>query len=256
MHSSKNLEEILTPDMIRRALEENPFDRIGAIVYRILEDAILSADLRPGMKLNVAKLAGCLDVSTTPVREAIDLLSTNGLVTVRQKEDSKYSNYYVFDITNDSIQNLHIARKSVESMAAYLCAQENWKVDLSELGRLAEVFQKTLVGLVDKDPNAPGVSVVADADRQFHELLVHSTGNEFLIGMYATITKKLEYLSLRTNQFLAQESNMNNLLRLGSQHISIYRAVKFGFPELARSCMDEHIDFCLNLCLQNRNLLL
>lgn len=254
MPGCKNLEELLTPELVRSALEENPFERIGSIVYRVLEDAILSADLKPGMKLNVAKLAGCLDVSTTPVREAVEQLSGNGLVTVRQKEDSKYSNYYVFDITNESIQNLHIARKSVESTAAYLCAQENWKVDLSELGRLAEVFQKTLVGLVDKDPNAPGAAIAAEADRQFHELLVHSTGNEFLTGMYATVTKKLDYLSRRTNQFLAQESNMNNLLRLGSQHISIYRAIKFGFPDLARSCMDDHIDFCMGLCMQNRNL--
>lgn len=254
MPGCKNLEEILTPELVRSALEENPFERIGSIVYRVLEDAILSADLKPGMKLNVAKLAGCLDVSTTPVREAVEQLTGNGLVTVRQKEDSKYSNYYVFDITNQSIQNLHIARKSVESTAAYLCAQENWLVDLSELGRLAEVFQKTLIGMVDKGPNAPGAATAAEADRQFHELLVHSTGNEFLTGMYATITKKLDYLSRRTNQFLAQESNMNNLLRLGSQHISIYRAIKFGFSDLARSCMDDHIDFCMGLCMQNRNL--
>lgn len=256
MHTSKNLDDILSPELVLRALAENPFDKVSAIVYRVLESAILSADLRPGMKLNAAKLAACLDVSTTPVREAIDLLSANGLVTVRQKENSKYSNYYVFDITNQSIQDLHIARKSVESTAAYLCAQENWKINLSELGRLAEVFQKTLTDLVGEGPDAPKISVVADVDRQFHELLVNSTQNEFLIGMYATITKKLEYLSLRTNQFLAQESNMDNLLRLGSQHISIYRAVKFGFPDLARSCMDDHIGFCLSLCLQNRNLML
>ena len=51
-----------------------------------------------------------------------------------------------------------------------------------------------------------------------------------------------------------QQEVRRYLLLLGSQHVAIYRAVKFGFPELARSAMDKHIDFCANSCLQNRNL--
>ena len=87
----------------------------------------------------------------------------------------------------------------------------------------------------------------------FHGLLVRSTRNDYLLSMYEAIGKTVEYLSIRTNQFLVSEREPDNLLLLGSQHIAIYRAVKFGFPELARRAMDKHIDFCASSCLQNRS---
>ena len=88
----------------------------------------------------------------------------------------------------------------------------------------------------------------------FHSTIVRSTGNDCLIRMYEAIGKMVEYLSVRTNQFLVSEQNPDNLLMLGSQHMAIYRAIKLGFPELARQAMEKHIDFCANSCLHNRNL--
>ena len=89
---------------------------------------------------------------------------------------------------------------------------------------------------------------------EFHTLLVNATGNKFLIGMYETIYKKVEYLSIRTNQFMSTRKNMENLLLLGSQHISIYRAIRDGEPDAARTAMEKHIDFCSRACLLHRYL--
>jgi len=245
---------IFFPEMITEPLAKNPFERISSIVYSVLEQAILSSRLAPGQKLNVTKIAAALDVSATPVREAIEQLSQNGLVTIEQKGEGKYSSYRIFDISSDSIRDLFIARKSIESTAACLCAQKNWLVDIAELGHLAEQFQRTLSGFIHSKNTDPDISLTAELDRQFHQLLVKATKNTYLIEMYFSLGKKLSYLSLRTNQFLVAEQNTDNLLLLGNQHICIYRAVKYGFPDTAKSCMDEHIDFCLNSCLQNRNL--
>lgn len=107
-------------ESVRMALEKNQFEKLGSIVFSILERAILSSELAPGSRLNVAKLAGELEVSVTPVREAIDQLCSRGLVRAEQKGDGRYSNYYVFDIDNSSIADLFVARKSVEGMAAYM----------------------------------------------------------------------------------------------------------------------------------------
>ena len=248
-------ERRICSETVRRALEKNPFEKLSNIVFTILEGAILSSELPPGARLNVAKIAGELDVSATPVREAIDQLCSRGLVRAEQRGDGKYSNYYVFDIENSSIENLFVARKSVEGMAAYICAEKNWRVDLNELGRLADGFQTAPKNYVHGAENRdPDISITARLDMDLHGLLVRSTRNEYLLSMYEAIGKTVEYLSIRTNQFLVSERNPDNLLLLGSQHVAIYRAVKFGFPELARSAMDKHIDFCANSCLQNRNL--
>lgn len=240
-------------EAVRSALERNPFEKLSSIVFTILEGAILSSELRPGARLNVAKLAGELEVSATPVREAIDQLCTRGLVRAEQKGDGKYFNYYVFDIDDSSIADLFVARKSVEGMAAAICAEKNWRVDLNELGRLAEGFQRALRDFVSVPENPhPDIGITARLDMDFHGLLVRSTRNDYLLSMYEAIGKTVEYLSIRTNQFLVSEREPDNLL-LGSQHIAIYRAVKFGFPELARRAMDKHIDFCASSCLQNRS---
>lgn len=242
-------------ESVRMALEKNQFERLGNIVFAILERAILSSELAPGTRLNVAKLAGELEVSVTPVREAIELCS-RGLVRAEQKGDGRYSNYYVFDMDNRSIANLFVARKSVEGMAAYICAEKNWLVDMAELGRIAGSFQRAVKAhLAAPEEPEPNVYLTAGLDMDFHGLLVRATRNEYLISMYEAISKKIEYLSIRTNQFMAGESNADNLLLIGSQHISIYRAVRQGFPEVARSIMEKHIDFCASTCLQNRNLM-
>lgn len=248
-------EKRISAQAVRDALEKNPFEKLSDIVFTVLEGAIISSELPPGLRLNVAKLAAELDVSATPVREAIDQLCLKGLVRAEQRGDGKYFNYYVFDISNTLIEDLFVARKSVESTAAYICAERNWHVDLQELGRLAEGFQNALkghaAGLSDENPD---ISITVRLDMAFHSTIVRSTGNDCLIRMYEAIGKMVEYLSVRTNQFLVSEQNPDNLLMLGSQHMAIYRAIKLGFPELARQAMEKHIDFCANSCLHNRNL--
>ncbi len=255
---NKNIEAkfVLDPKIIHKAQVMNPFEKVSNIVFSILEDAILSSELEPGYRLNVTKIADTLQVSATPVREAINQLQARGLVIVEQKNDSRYSNYYVFDINNSSIQDLFIARKSIESMSAYLCAQKNWKINLDELGKLAKDFQSTLVEYSIHPPETFDPAHMADCDRRFHSLIVESAGNKYLQKMYETLGKTLNYLSIRISQFLYVEKNNDNFLLLANQHMAIYRAIKLGFPDIARDSMDEHIDYCVNICLQNRNLAL
>lgn len=245
---------LFSPEMITEPLKKNPFEKISAIVYSVLERAIFSFRLLPGTKLNVTKIAAALDVSATPVREAIEQLCLRGLVTVEQRGEGRYSNYRVFDMSNDSIRSLFIARKAIESTAACICAQKNWHVNLSELGRLAELFQRTLKSSINQRDEATDVSITSELDRQFHQLLVDSARNKYLSEMYALLNKRLDYLSIRTNHFMVMEKNPDILLALGNQHLAIYRAIKFGFADTAKNSMDEHIDFCMSSCLQNRNL--
>ena len=125
---------------------------------------------------------------------------------------------------------------------------------MAELGRIAGRFQRAVKNhLSSNEETEPNVYLTAGLDMDFHGLLVRSTRNEYLISMYEAISKTIEYLSIRTNQFMIGESNADNLLLIGSQHISIYRAVRQGFPSHAR-LWKKHIDFCASTCLQNRNL--
>ena len=69
----------LYPDLIKQAQKENPFAKLGEIVYQILETQILSLTLQPGSKLRINSIAEDLNISATPVREAIDMLEDGEL---------------------------------------------------------------------------------------------------------------------------------------------------------------------------------
>ena len=91
--------KLFSPEMIEEIQNQNPFVRISEAVYSILEDAILSSKLRPGSKLKINKIADELNVSGTPVREAVERLTSRGLVIESMINGGKYKNYYVFDLS-------------------------------------------------------------------------------------------------------------------------------------------------------------
>ena len=105
--------KLFSPEMIEEIQNQNPFVRISEAVYSILEDAILTSKLRPGSKLKINKIADELNVSGTPVREAVERLTARGLVLESMINGGKYKNYYVFDLSEDDIENLFEARKAI-----------------------------------------------------------------------------------------------------------------------------------------------
>ena len=182
-------------------------------------------------------------MSTTPVRDAVDRLCAKGFIVNRQGVDAKYSSYYIFDMSNDSLRDLYDARKAVECKAVYLCAQKNWNVDLDKLYQLALDFQSPLETYT-YDRSVPwNQSDTAILDRQFHSLIVRSTGNIYLMEMYSIISKYLDYVSVRRSEFLKKERNPDSIKMLANQHMTIYNAVKLGFEDMAMHLMDEHISY-------------
>ena len=111
--------KILTPKLIKDAQKENPFAKLGEIVYQILETQILSLSLDPGSKLRINSIAEDLNISATPVREAIDMLEEKGLVVAGTGSGGKYKSYTVFDIDDKEVQDLFKAYAPEMSCASW-----------------------------------------------------------------------------------------------------------------------------------------
>ena len=241
-----------SPQSIAAAQVKNPFAKISDIVYELLEKAIFSSAIPPGSKLNISKLAEQLGVSTSPVTRAVERLEENGLVTAVRSSDSKYRSYFVFDLSGESLEDLFVARRAIEGEAAFLCAQKRTLIDLPRLQKLADQFQTAWQDFAQDLDSAPTVSERAKIDLEFHHQLVLTTENKYLIDMFETLQGTLHYLSIRSCEFVATERKKDNLIVMGSQHVAICSAIGLGLPELARSAMERHIDFCCNRCLINR----
>lgn len=168
------------PAQIRKAQDRNPFVKISDIVYDILSEAILSSTIAPGSKLNISSIAENLNISHTPVFQAVDRLKNSGLI-VESNETSKYHSYRVLDISNESLTNLFTARKAIETTAASICATNVALIDIAQLKKMAAEF-RTVWSLY---ANGRGTSAdFADRetlDRAFH-ISVHLSNSQYRIN--------------------------------------------------------------------------
>ena len=243
--------ELLSAETVRMVQKESPFLKLGDVVFRILETGILTLELPPNSKLKINNIAEKLDVSATPVREAIENLEDAGLVIAEKSGGSKYNTYTVFDIDDDDFQQLFVVRKAIEGMAAYLCAQRNWSVDIDKLQKTLDDFIERLHSYIEGNQTFLDCS---ESDRAFHQTIVDSCGNKYLADTYKQLEKKLDYLSIRSCEFVATGSGKEDLNILHVQHAAILSAIKMGFPQLAREAAQTHIDFCIENSLKSRHL--
>ncbi|XVU22406.1 GntR family transcriptional regulator [Actinoplanes sp. CA-054009] len=132
--------------------------------YQQLRDAILDGDIGPGRRLVEEELAGSLQVSRTPVREALLRLAQEGLV-------ARTRGWVVRDHSPVEALQIVQARSAVESAAGRLAADLITEGDLAMLTELADEIDR------------PGATLreLNRLNRQFHGLITAACGNPLLV---------------------------------------------------------------------------
>ncbi len=153
-----------------------PVDREStpSIIARKLRNAIGHGELRPGAQLAEAELARELGVSRGPLREAMQRLTQEGLLTsIRNR------GLFVIELTEADVRDIYVARTAVERAAA----AEAVLRDAAGVGaRLRLVTEK-----MARSAERGDVAGVGEVDLQFHELLVESSCSARLIRMHQTL---------------------------------------------------------------------
>src|SRR5215207_8491481 len=88
-------------------------ERASDAVYQILRDSILTHVFEPGERLNVLELAEKLDVSQTPLKEAVNRLAAEGLIEIYPRIGT-----YVTDISPTVLAETFEIRTALECLAA------------------------------------------------------------------------------------------------------------------------------------------
>ena len=100
----------------------------GEFVYRTLRDAIVKCELPPGERLVIDDLARRLQVSSIPVREALQLLQSEGLVLMVPHVGAT-----VAPISHESVTEVFTVMEGLESVAARAAAERARPEDLDAL---------------------------------------------------------------------------------------------------------------------------
>ena len=97
-------------------------------IYPELRRSIIKGHLKPGERLNVAKLAEHYGSSITPVRDALHMLCQEGLVTIKP-----HSGYFVSQITVRQLCDLFEMREILEAAAVQRAAERITLEQIEEL---------------------------------------------------------------------------------------------------------------------------
>jgi DNA-binding GntR family transcriptional regulator len=101
--------------------------------YQQLRDEIVRWEFQPGAHLNEVRLAQRLSVSRTPLREAVQRLARDGLVTITPGRGALVAQLALQDVVH-----LFQMREALEPYAARLCARNS---DRREFGELRAAFE-------------------------------------------------------------------------------------------------------------------
>ncbi|MCS7067018.1 MAG: GntR family transcriptional regulator [Meiothermus sp.] len=198
--------------------------------YAHLRGAILAGLLQPGTRISEPGLAQELGISRTPVREALQRLSQEGLVELLPNKGAR-----VRVLSADDVREVYDVRALLEGEAATLAAQHATPAELQHL----EELLKTL-DLLPKDDYNRQMQV----DFDFHTALVEAAHNKTLARIYADLRSSLT-LVRSFQQTLSQHPKTRR------QHQAILSALKAHNPRQAAEAARAHVFYFRDQVMQS-----
>ncbi|RJS47999.1 GntR family transcriptional regulator [Nocardioides cavernaquae] len=191
-----------------------------ASVHSALRQRIIGLDLMPGARLVERDLAAELGVSRVPLREALQLLESEGLVVLVPRQGA-----IVAPFTADDVRHLFEVREYVEVPAAGLAATRRTPDDIAQM--------RASVDSARHQAAAGDELGAAEANADFHMALVEATGNPLLISTAEMLDVRMRWLFHLTRQ--------RNALSQCQEHDQILRAIEAGDDELAEQLARAHV---------------
>lgn len=115
-------------------------------VYRYISDCINTGSLNPGDKINEAQVSETLNISRTPIREALVQLASDGYLDSLPRKG-----FRVKALDTTKVQQFYEIIGALDGRAAALCMPHITKEDLNQMQFLAEAMDSAIhAGLGDK----------------------------------------------------------------------------------------------------------
>ncbi len=209
-----------------RALMPLERDTLRDSVVRAIRDAIIQGRLRPGEKVPEEDLAQQLQVSRTPIREAIRVLEAQGLVVVRPKRGT----YIAMPDRDDAADGLAV-RTSLEVLAVEQALERLGQPDWDRLcGQLEEILAEMAAAQESGDAIR---SVELDID--FHATLIKAGRNRHLWRSWHAVG--IPFLVWTPERGLYPSAGSD----VATRHRELFNAIRSRDAELAAAAVRSHI---------------
>ncbi|WP_082702613.1 MULTISPECIES: GntR family transcriptional regulator [Burkholderiales] len=211
---------------VRRPLRHQPMARAPTLVARVTEHVrrcIVEGEWKLGEYISEERIASSIEVSRTPVREALTALQMQGLVTIQPQRGT-----FVFLPTQEEVVVLCEFRKIMECQAMSLCMEKSAAATLAAL-RAANVEMQAAAARGDR-------LTYGKSDADFHNVFFDNCGNRFFAEAYYLMSGRFDAL----RNFLS-----GNLSRANpspaDEHEDIIDAFASGKLEDTQALLSSHV---------------
>jgi DNA-binding GntR family transcriptional regulator len=211
----------LSPRSLQRSLS------LQEQTYQALRSAILSGELVPGARLVETQLAKQLEVSRTPIREALRQLQQADLAMPDSNGTLRVATFS----QSDAMQ-LYDCRIALEHLSVVGACQNASQQQFEELNVLVMQAEKMVEGKRSHFNNFQ----LLDLDYQFHRLLAKSSGNLWLMSLLDQVFDKMALLRIQTMH------NNPQVLEVRIEHRHIFEAIVERDAEAAVAAIGQHLD--------------
>ena len=197
------------------------------IAYKVIRDRIINGHLKPGQPITEERLSRDLDMSRTPVREALIRLQFEDLVRIIDNKGAT-----IMEITPVDIAEIFQLRLLVEPYAAKTCVEFVDKEKLKKMKRHLENLAPS--DLLNTAPGDLGTSLYEVHD--LHHLIIQFAGNRRLTKWLSTLQSQILWtLNL-------ERKIPDRIERSITEHLHIINALLEGNGNQAEKCMREHLE--------------
>jgi DNA-binding GntR family transcriptional regulator len=187
-----------------------------------LERLILDGKIRAGERVNESDLAARFRTSRGPLREALQALGEQGLVSFTRNRGA-----FVRALSLEEAEELYDLRAALDDevgrkLAGKLTPEQNGTLE-------------TLLHEMDAEARTTNIAAYYLNNLKFHDLLVAYAGNRRLASIYRRITRELHLFRLQGLQ--ASGATVSN-----SEHWLILRTIQTGDVEAVSHAMRNHIE--------------
>ncbi|MGO4407226.1 GntR family transcriptional regulator [Bosea sp. RAF48] len=188
-------------------------------IYLALRQEIMRCEIAPGTTLDAAAIARRYEVSKTPVRDAMQKLAADGLVTILPR-----SGYRVAAITFQAVHEILDLRAAIGPHAARQAARYATAADIAELRQIVREYAAPL-----------DVGAMQQVARRFHVAIARCSRNKRVIALSENLFDELERLLRFAIDFSVKAGEHSD------EHTALVDAIEAGDGERAAAIETAHI---------------
>lgn len=191
-------------------------------VAQQLRDLIFAGTLSPGAFVDENRLCEQWAISRTPLREALKVLSAEGLIRHEPRRGC-----FVNEVTEQDLDEIFPVIALLEGRCAYEAAVHAGDADLQALETLHEQLQQSA--------QRGEIPAYYAANFAIHEAIIAIAGNKWLAQVISDLRKILKLARLQ------QLNAPGRLTQSLGEHMAIFAALKAGDAEGAEAAMRTHL---------------